>query len=238
MYYFFISISIIKCISINYHLRRACAAAIQVLELSSIVPISSSATIREETHSTFSIPCNNYYSSITFLEPLGLIGSGGGGTVFSIKLNNHDEYSVLKISNLMSIKSVENECTVLRLLERKMKSSNYYKNFPLKIEKCLASCSPSAADSMTATLRIKSTSTDSEGEFSTINTKNAIQSIFQSDPTTRQVILLSPLFPTSRENINNYPASSKALSTLSGVNWIYTINYIIAYAHILTVLIL
>ena len=227
-YYLIAYINIINCIIHHQQisLRRACAVAIQLLELSSVVPLSSAATLREETQSTFSIPCNNYFSttdSLISLQNIVLIGSGGGGTVFSAKFNNRDEYNVLKVSNLMSIKSVDNECAVLRFLDRKMKSSNYYTNFPLKVEKCLASCSPSAivssSTSSTSSLplppRPSSSSMqttshghpattifipDSEMEFSTGNNNNAIKSIFQSEPTNMRQHwkILVPPTPTKK----------------------------------------
>jgi hypothetical protein len=236
--FFIVSIVIINSININ-KFRRACALALQVLEFS-IIPstISSAATTREEVHLTLSIPCTNYFPSVGRLvsfENVHLIGSGGGGTVFSGKLSNFDEFSVLKVSNLMSIKSVESECAILLFLESKMKSSNYYSTSPLKIEKCLASCSPPAVGSTASsnaasiTLKVLSTSnnrpstiSDSKDDHlsSATNYNDAMGAIFQSEPTSRQVILLSPLFQVDSQRIKNelgHPTSSKALSTLSAV---------------------
>mmetsp|Transcript_36291 Transcript_36291/g.36962 ORF Transcript_36291/g.36962 Transcript_36291/m.36962 type:complete len:296 (-) Transcript_36291:12-899(-) len=63
-----------------------------------------------------------------------LLGSGGGGSVFkvNIKSNSEEGYAILKVGWPKSIKSIENECSVLKYM---------YKNGPVYgTEKCIASC--------------------------------------------------------------------------------------------------
>mmetsp|Transcript_25658 Transcript_25658/g.36800 ORF Transcript_25658/g.36800 Transcript_25658/m.36800 type:complete len:352 (-) Transcript_25658:152-1207(-) len=140
------------------------------------------------------------------LSFLRIIGSGGGGTVFSgyltppldITLAHTQSNAVMKVSNPLSSKSVENECSILRYLSDKTTQSNYFKKRPLNIETCIASC-------QLKNIRIIPSLTYPQA----IESKNAIQDTLtrmMSTNNDRRVIFLRPFFET--KTLSFKPASS------------------------------
>ena len=162
---------------------------------------------------TSTVEINSPFVKRATLSYLSIIGSGGGGTVFSGYLTTSQDSNtnviypssdtVMKVSNPLSSDSVMNECSLLRYLSDKTIQSIYFKKRPLKIETCVASC------------QLKDIRVPPSTNPPTLGYQNIIHETLTRMMITnshRQVIFLQPFFPNYKDNKDIIPISMAELA--------------------------